>query len=55
MMSAADVLNNERNASVGNTPQTPSNMTDNLGKAEQDFINAKAFLLTASTKSGLNL
>lgn len=51
----ADVLNNEREPSnVGSKPQTPQ-MTENNLCENGEFINAKSYLLTASTKTGLNL
>ncbi|CAH1791393.1 unnamed protein product [Owenia fusiformis] len=59
-MADTQVLNNELNSSQqgsvkGSKPQTPANMEMNLNPKEQDFINAKSYLLTASTKTGLNL
>lgn len=54
MSTTTDMLNNEREGSLGSKPQTPQNMeTNQLGNT--DFINAKSFLLTASDKTGLNL
>lgn len=48
----ADVLNNQK--SVSGTPAaTPINMEKN--NIEQSFINSKAYLLTASDKTGINL
>jgi len=49
-----EVLNNERNASRGSKPATPVNMERNITE-DQHLINAKSYLLTVSTKTGLNL
>lgn len=51
----ADVLNNQRNSAGGTPAQTPANMEKNNLSTEQNFINAKAYMLTSSTKSGINL
>ena len=50
---SSDVLNNERDV-TGSKPETPQNMENNLSK-DTEYINAKSYLLTASTKTGLNL
>jgi len=60
MSTAGDeVLNNvatEANASRTNSkPATPSNIELNLGPKERDYVNAKSYLLTTSTKTGINL
>ena len=52
----AEVQNNEREQLPGSKPATPVCMEVNqLGGKETEYINSKAYLLTASTKTGLNL
>lgn len=48
------MLNNQNN-SAGGTPMPAPAMERNNLSEEADFVNAKAYLLTASTKTGLNL
>merc|ERR1719318_907631 len=48
-------LNNEVQSQKGSKPTSPVNMDININPKENDFINAKSYLLTCSTKSGLNL
>ena len=51
-----DIFNNEREQLPGSKPATPVDVDVNqLGGKETEYINSKAYLLTASTKSGLNL
>ena len=48
-------LNNEKELG-GLKPATPQNINNNLGGIpETKIVNAKAYLQTASTKSGLNM
>ena len=42
------------NEMAGSKPQTPQNLENNLSN-DTDFISAKSYLLTASTKTGLNM
>jgi len=51
---STEVLNNQTEVATSK-PQTPQNMELNLNSTEQEFVNAKSFLLTTSTKTGLNL
>ena len=52
----ADVMNNEKEQLPGSKPATPiGNDINQLGGKETEYINSKAYLLTASTKTGLNL
>ncbi len=52
----ADVQNNERDYLPGSKPATPVDMEINqLGEKESEYVNSKAYLLTASTKTGLSL
>ena len=52
----AEVQNNEREQLPGSKPATPVGIEVNkLGGKETEYINSKAYLLTASTKTGLNL
>ena len=52
----AEVQNNEREQLPGSKPATPVGLEVNkLGGKETEYINSKAYLLTASTKTGLNL
>ncbi len=50
-----EVLNNEKEPLPGSKPATPAMENNNLGTKETEYVNAKAYMLTASTKSGLNL
>ncbi len=49
-------LNNEREYLPGSKPATPIDMELNqFGGKETEYANSKAYLLTTSTKTGLNL
>lgn len=57
-MADSEVLNNssQRNSVAGSVPGTPANMETNFTtNSERDFVNAKSYLLTSSTKTGANI
>lgn len=48
-----EVLNNQLEKS--SQPATPASMEQNMNKSEKEFVNAKSYLLTSSSKTGFNL